>query len=214
MLGVNRDERYARPARPPRLTEGPPRIIAPEDVDAGGTWVGATDDGLVAAIANRQDAPSGPRSRGWLVRMALESGTADAARDRVRAALETGEYAGCYLLVADEITAHVVEWDGEVRTRSLAPGLHVLVNAGLDDPSKARRVRDRMHEAPPDDRSAWRTRLQTLMTDHDLGVCVHGDGVGTRSSSIVTVTPDRIAYEFADGHPCRTPYERIHEGQR
>ena len=51
---------------------------------------------------------------------------------------------------------------------------------------------------------------KSLLGDHEFGVCVHGDGFGTRSSSLIALAADGTAtYRFADGPPCRTGYEAI-----
>ncbi|WP_312908878.1 NRDE family protein [Natronosalvus caseinilyticus] len=54
----------------------------------------------------------------------------------------------------------------------------------------------------------WLERARTVLGDHEYGVCVHGDGYGTRSSSLI-VLGDRRGYAFADGPPCRTPYRDV-----
>jgi hypothetical protein len=98
----------------------------------------------------------------------------------------------------------------------------VVVNVAVDDAvdvpafraavgdqqaAAARRVREAL--APGDeDAAAWLDRAATVRGDHEYGVCVHGDGYGTRSSSALAVG-DSTWFEFADGPPCRTAYERV-----
>lgn len=214
VLAVNRDERYDRPSRPPARIEDAPEILAPIDLEAGGTWVGVNEHDVVAAIANRPEGPDGERSRGWLVRTALRCRSAEAARDRVQEALASASYAGCYLLVADRSTASVLAWDGQVRTDRLAPGVHVLVNAGLDDPPKARRVADRLEDADPELPADWLATLRTSMADHELETCVHRAGAGTRSLSLITVASGATTYDYADGPPCITPLGRVTKWER
>ncbi len=74
ILATNRDESPERgEARPPEVFDhGPGRVLAPRDADAGGTWVLATDGGVVLCILNGDGEPLGPlpddlRSRGLLV---------------------------------------------------------------------------------------------------------------------------------------------------
>jgi hypothetical protein len=47
-----------------------------------------------------------------------------------------------------------------------------------------------------------------VVSDHQYGVCVHGDGFGTRSSSLIRLG-DTQSYEYAGGPPCRTPFEPV-----
>ena len=54
LVVMNRDERRDRaPARPPRRWRGNGEAFtAPVDGDAGGTWIAATDSGVVLALLN------------------------------------------------------------------------------------------------------------------------------------------------------------------
>jgi hypothetical protein len=72
-------------------------------------------------------------------------------------------------------------------------------------------VRAALQPEPGEDSRAWLDRTAAVIADHEYGVCVHRDGFGTRSSSLIRLGGDRT-YEFADGPPCRTPFERV-EGQ-
>ena len=67
-LAANRDEELARPSLPPEIeTIGGVRMLAPRDLRAGGTWIGANDRGVFSFITNRTDstpAERAGRSRG------------------------------------------------------------------------------------------------------------------------------------------------------
>jgi uncharacterized protein with NRDE domain len=54
LLLANRDEFYARPARPLQWWEGG-HILAGKDLQAGGTWLGLTRTGRLAALTNYRD---------------------------------------------------------------------------------------------------------------------------------------------------------------
>ena len=128
VLGLNRDELYARPAAPPRWW--PPKghgrggvgFVAPVDLRAGGTWFGLAETGLFVAITNGRPsdwsarapvAATGPagsgatalptfrheRSRGELVTDSLRLGDIDAAAADL-ATREAAAYAPCHLLLA------------------------------------------------------------------------------------------------------------------
>ena len=70
ILGANRDEFRDRPTDPSRFWSDAPHLLAGRDKVAGGTWLGVTKAGKVAAITNYRDPRrhvSGFPSRGNLV---------------------------------------------------------------------------------------------------------------------------------------------------
>ncbi|UTF53044.1 NRDE family protein [Natronosalvus rutilus] len=249
VVAANRDEGLERPSDSPDLYATDPLVVAPRDAEAGGTWIGFNDHDLFVGITNRwTDADlAGERSRGRLVADALSRPSAHEARTFVAEAVDAVEFAGFSLVVADRDDAFVLEWDGRLRTTTLEPGIHVVVNVGFDETfeiphgradaattqaENARRVQRELSGAvaglvsDADETSLndgvqssdadpirtpaleWLGRARTVLGDHEYGVCVHGDGYGTRSSSLI-VLGDRRGYAFADGPPCRTPYRDV-----
>src|SRR6202012_5716865 len=69
VVAANRDELLARPAVPPFLWPGAPRVPAPRDEVGHGTWLGLNEHALFVGITNRAGAPPdrSRRSRGALV---------------------------------------------------------------------------------------------------------------------------------------------------
>ncbi len=55
VVAANRDEFYHRPSTSPTAICSDPLIVAPRDLEAGGTWFGVNGKGLVAAITNIPD---------------------------------------------------------------------------------------------------------------------------------------------------------------
>jgi len=232
-VAANRDELLDRPSEPPALREGDDRpFLAPADAEAGGTWIGVNDADVFVAITNRwTDADrEGERSRGLLVRDALGAADAEAAGRLVERAVDDHVYEGFNLVVADADAALLYEYDGSLAVTNLEPGVHVVVNVGADGRYRipaarpeagerqmeaAETVRERLTVEPGEDSASWLDRAATVLTDHDVGVCVHGDGFGTRSSSLVHVDADgAVAYRFADGPPCETAYEPVPDAGR
>jgi hypothetical protein len=263
-LAATRDEATDRPSSPPRVREigntdpdaldapdldgdgaaaadapstagGPPRVLAPRDERAGGTWLGVNEHGVVAAIANRPTPPpeTAEHSRGSLVAAALACDSAEDGARAVERALDHGRYAGFTLLVADAAAALLVSWDGSRVVRTLDPGVHVVTNAdasgdttvgpaeggigdphgGVDDTSDpddalATAVLTRLRVEPGERADPWLDRAGVALGDHDLGACLHGDGFGTRSASLVAVG-DRIDYRYAAGPPCEAAFEAV-----
>ncbi len=70
ILGANRDEFRDRPTDPARFWSDAPHLLAGRDKVAGGTWLGITTNGKVAAVTNYRDPRQqvvDPPSRGNLV---------------------------------------------------------------------------------------------------------------------------------------------------
>jgi len=233
VAAANRDEYLGRPSSPPSVWEDVaggdgPLVVAPRDEAAGGTWIGYNGAGVLAAITNRWvDADlAGERSRGLLVRDALDHETAEEATRYVERTVEEFEYEGFNLVVADDAAAILLEWDGSLRVRTLTPGVHVVVNVGADgsfvvpaereemgsaQAENAADARTRLRPEPGETTSEWLDRARAVLSDHDVGLCVHRDGenYGTRSSSLITIGEAGTRYEFADGPPCEADYHPV-----
>ncbi|EMA37672.1 NRDE family protein [Halococcus hamelinensis] len=228
-VAANRDESVDRPSNPPERVSTDPGVVAPTDTEAGGTWIGYNEFGVFVAVTNRwTDADlAGERSRGLLVRDCLESESAEDAARVAERAVETDEYEGFNLVVADANAALLLEWAGQLRVRNLDPGVHVVMNTGAigdvtipeswpergeRQAANGRKVREALQPEPGETGDGWLARAADVLSDHDYGVCVHHEefGFGTRSSSLITVDDaDEATYRFADGPPCRTPFEPV-----
>lgn len=231
VVAANRDEATDRPSTAPAVREpadtSGPRVLAPRDERAGGTWIGVNDAGVFAGITNRwtEGELAAERSRGLLVGDALAAPTAAEAANTVRDSVEEFEYDGFNLVVADDAHAILLEWDGERSVTHFDPGVHVVVNVGADEtfdvPShrpeigerqaeNARRVRAELAVRRDESVEEWSTRARRVLGDHDFGVCIHENGYGTRSASLVVVrATGEVAYEFAPGPPCETSFETV-----
>lgn len=104
LLAANRDELRSRPWRPPaRHWPDRPDVVAGLDVQAGASWLGVNDEGVVAAVLNRVGSlgpAAGKRSRGELVLEALDHADAAAAAAAL-VDLDPDAYRPFNLLVAD-----------------------------------------------------------------------------------------------------------------
>lgn len=225
-VAANRDESTDRPSTPPRVRSGDPPVVAPRDERAGGTWIGYNGHGVLVAVTNRWVPGEGERSRGLLVDDALSGDSALAAYDLVETALRNRSYAPFHLLVVDADDCLLLMHDDERDvTHRLSPGVHIVVNVGFDgewfvpdrrpdagreQAKNADRVFDELRVRPDDTAAAWTARAGSILGDHEYGVCIHGDGFGTRSSSLIRLGTDRI-FEYADGPPCETPFRRVDE---
>jgi uncharacterized protein with NRDE domain len=135
VLAANRDEFYERPTRPAAFWEEDENILAGRDLQAGGTWLGITRTGRLAAITNyrephafKQNAPS----RGKLISGFLQETSTPCDYLRGVAARST-LYNGFNILAGDtEKLCYFSNRDGGVK--ELAPGIYGLSNHLLDTP--------------------------------------------------------------------------------
>ena len=228
-VAANRDEATDRPSIPPHVRDedGKPTVLAPRDDRAGGTWLGYNDAGVLVAVTNRWVSGEGERSRGLLVDDCLSERSVSAAIGALETELRTRSYAPFHLLAADGNACLLVVHDGDgtcIRHR-LSPGVHIVVNVGFDGewfvpkqrPEAGRRqgrnadrIRSELQPKAGERAAEWTDRAGSILGDHDYGVCLHGEGFGTRSSSLVRLGADRV-FEYADGPPCESPFERIGE---
>lgn len=222
-VAANRDELLDRPSGPPARRDWERPVVAPIDEEADGTWIGYNDAGVLVAVTNRWAPREGERSRGLLVRDALAYGSAEDAARYVERELDARAYRSFNLVLADENACVYVEWDGRLGVYNFEPGVHVVVNVGADGsyfvpeerPEAGRRqgenadaVRAALRPEPGETAREWCERARRVISDHEYGVCVHGDGFGTRSSSVLRLGEAR-QYEFADGPPCETDYRPV-----
>jgi len=226
LLGANRDEALNRPALPPHILVREPRIVAGRDSLAGGTWLGVQQTRFVVALLNRVT-PEGAegtgarwsagrepdRSRGLLCLDALRMDDARQALDWVGDEVLTCRYAPFTLFLADEHGAWCAYFDGEsVRREELRPGWHVVTHVDADDPFDPRidLAHTLLRQAPP------RTLedLAPVLQSHDgpRSICLHADGHGTVSSTLVGLTwvdTSVARLLHAGGRPCVTPYQDL-----
>jgi len=227
-VAANRDEANGRRSEPPSVYLDTPRTIAPRDSRAGGTWIGYNERGLFVGLTNRWVDRKGDRSRGQLVADCLRYASTTAAVDHIEQATDEHQYAGFNLVLADRERAVLGEFDGTLSLTEFEPGVHVVVNVGADgtyfeptarpemgrkQAANAERLRATLEPDSGESAREWLQRAGKTLGDHNYGVCIHGDGFGTRSASLIRLSTvdNRIVddYWFADGPPCRSEFRRV-----
>jgi hypothetical protein len=220
LVAANREELFDRPTQHPRIQSGTPRVICGIDRQAGGTWLGVNQHGLVCAVANRRKSlvPAEPRSRGLLCRELLNCRTAREASEYAARELAIGKYAGANYLCVDARFGAVVHGGDRIEIAELTPGLHIVSHGDLDDPN------DERHEM-----------LHRMLTLHKLdsavtflavasrafarrpdaygrpGMVLTGGEFGTVSSTLLSL-PRRIqqaVMQYAPGPPSEVLYEDL-----
>lgn len=135
ILVGNRDEFHDRPTAPAGFWGDAPELLAGRDLVGGGTWLGVTRRGRLAAVANYRHPSELHRqglSRGMLTVDFLRGDLPP--RPFLEAVARQGEhYKGFNLLVGDGIELSFYS-NREGATRQLSPGLYGLSNALLDTP--------------------------------------------------------------------------------
>ncbi|MBW1777609.1 MAG: NRDE family protein [Deltaproteobacteria bacterium] len=207
ILAANRDEFYDRPAAPARFWEDAPGILAGRDLRLGGTWLGVTREGRLAAVTNYRDPGTfrnAAKSRGILVAEFLKGkASADAYLQRVEK--DRDAYNPFNLIAGD---ADALFWlsNRAEGVRRISPGIHGLSNRLLDTPwPKVRRGIRLFADALETGETQLEKRLFSLLTDTvtpsdaelpDTGVgldwerilssiFIQSPAYGTRSSTVV-----------------------------
>ena len=225
IVGANRDEIRERPSTAVTvLDEGPPRIVGGRDELSGGTWLAVNEHGVCAGLTNQplgEAKDPSKRSRGELPLALARRTTAPDAVDALLSGYRPADYNGSWLLVGDPSSLFFVDFtgSGDGAATALPPGIHVLENRALGEPSrKVELVREAL--GAPTDGDAVANAFRRVLADHrnpegderpNAANCVHLEDFGTRSSCIVRVGSGGGAPRVwvADGPPCMTPYTDV-----
>lgn len=167
VLGANRDEFLDRPTQPATFWAEPPDLLAGRDLRNGGTWLGITRSGRIAAVTNYRQG-SAPRtdlrSRGLLVSEFLAADRSPEAHLAAVAA-ERRAYDGFNLLAGDGRAIFYFSNRGS-DPQPVAPGVHGLSNALLDTPwPKVERAKSALTQFLDRDRGALVEGVLALLAD-------------------------------------------------
>src|SRR5437870_7512502 len=217
VIGMNRDESSMRPADPPAVLDGTPRIVAPRDRQAGGTWLGGSGTGLVVALSNRRGRTSpSARSRGQLVLDALRQPSVAGVDVFLQREVREHEYNFWNLFSASSKELRFFRFDGELSMNRGHEGLNVLTNEGgnVSTDPKVQLVQGLLAKTTARSIEDVIRALQSALRTHAsgagaVGLCVHFQGGGTVSSTILALSnadPGENVLLYADGSPCTTPY--------
>jgi uncharacterized protein with NRDE domain len=213
LLAANREESYDRRALPPHIQLGCPRVICGIDKQAGGTWLGVNEFGLLVAVTNRRlnRGRAGVRSRGLLCRDLLNCQTATQAIDQAMSELAANRYAGVNVLGISNHEGGVIYAGNHLQSQRLESGLHVLTNGDLNDFTDERLRR--AYTALSDHVASANTFLKAAATVCAISVgqspiVIRMSGRGTVSSSLIALTQDRqqSRYLHAEGPPDESRY--------
>lgn len=206
----NRDEAYDRPSTAAEFWNDAPEIFGGRDLDKGGTWLGVTTTGRIAAVTNYRDGPTAkdaPRSRGELTADFLRS--IDAPRAYLERVIpDAGQFRGFSLIVGDQARLYSMS-NRAAGTEEIAAGVHGLSNHLLNTPwPKVVRGKRRLSGLLKADEADLTAGLFAILSDRtiapdaelpDTGVglqrerelspaFVAGERYGTRASTVLLIT--------------------------
>ena len=228
VLGANRDEMAARPWRAPgRHWPDRPEVTAGLDELAGGSWLGLNDEGVLAAVMNREGAlgpEAGRRSRGELVLEALDHADAAAAA-RALSALDAAAYRAFNLILADDRGAFWLKGTGGGRV-AVAPvpeGVSMIASGELNDrahPRIAAWLPSFEAAAAPDPAAGGWAAWETLMAagppagapGRAAMALPPREGYGTLSGALIALPAAgaaRPAWRFCAARPGTAPWQDV-----
>lgn len=211
LLVGNRDEFHARPSAP--LARWPDTTMAAgRDLEAGGTWLGATGEGRCCVVTNVRDPrdPQVGRSRGLLALDYL-NGPYSARDHAIRLHGDAAHYRPFNLLTFDAVDAFYLGNRPQPRAQPVVPGVHGLSNADFNTPwPKTRRLMERLQAWLASGRDEdFEPLFEALADEHqapdaelpDTGIGLdrerwlssaftRGETYGTRASTLVAIGHD------------------------
>ncbi len=209
ILAANRDEYYDRPTAPAAFWNEAPHLLAGKDLRAGGTWLGITRQGRIAAITNYRDPASmktNAPSRGRLVSGFL-LGQESPERFLKGLAQEKDRYNGFNLIIGEKDQLYWFSNRGD-GAHKLSPGLYGLSNRLLDSPwPKVTRSKEAMASLLSEQKNPPQEKLFHMLGDRsiardeqlpDTGVGMEWERIlspifitsptyGTRSSTVILI---------------------------
>jgi uncharacterized protein with NRDE domain len=135
VLAANRDEFYARPTAAAARWPDAPLLFAGRDLAQGGTWLGVTASGRIAALTNYREPRAidrHDRSRGALVSEFLKGESS--VQDYLGGLPETRLHYGGYNLIVGDTDGLSYYSNRSEGPLPLTPGIHGVSNHLLDTP--------------------------------------------------------------------------------
>ncbi|MGD2091450.1 MAG: NRDE family protein [Candidatus Aminicenantes bacterium] len=212
ILAANRDEYFHRPTAPAGWWEEAGFLLAGKDLEAGGTWMGITNKGKIAALTNyrgREPHKNNTPSRGKLVSHYLLSNVSGREYlEELRA--KSDGYNGFNLIIGGMDSLWYYS-NRQNKILQVVPGVHGLSNDSLDTPwpkvVKGKQILE--HQVLNQPEISWESIFSFLedtemAPDHqlpDTGIGIESERVlssifikspeyGTRSSTVLLVDND------------------------
>lgn len=141
IIAANRDEFYARPTAPSSFWKSHPHLLAGQDLEANGTWMGVTRNGNLSALTNVRDpyninknaVSRGELVANWLKQDPVESVNA-AQSQYLKTLKKTRHQYNGYNLVVGHVNALKVYNNVNNSTHLIDSGVYGLSNADIATP--------------------------------------------------------------------------------
>ena len=217
ILLANRDEYYDRQTSPAAFWHESPFLLAGKDLQGGGTWLGITRNGRIAAVTNYRDPSSikeGAPSRGRLVSKFL-LGQQGPLEYLDKLDQKAGKYNGFNLIVGEKGQSYWYSNRGD-GVHALPAGIYGLSNHLLDTPwPKVAKSKDTLAHLLSEQETPSLEELFRILADHtiaddehlpDTGVSLEWERIfspifivsptyGTRSSTVLLIdVQDRVTF--------------------
>lgn len=222
VLMANRDEFLIRGTEPASFWKDAPHLLAGRDQQAGGTWLGVTTSGKLAAITNYRDPRSQvdtPPSRGSLVADFLRNESMSAEYLRIYLLKTATKYDGFNLLYGTVNELHYFTNRGGSSGRVM-PGIHGVSNHLLNTgwpklvEAKARLQKILQQESIKTEHLIHAMTdpapfADELLPDTGVGqeferflspIFIKGERYGTRSTTAILVTKEGSVTFCEQGH--------------
>ncbi|NTV49521.1 MAG: NRDE family protein [Geobacteraceae bacterium] len=228
IMVANRDEYRNRETAPAGYWSAAPHLLAGRDQQAGGTWLGVTTGGKLAAITNYRDARQqviNPPSRGSLVSDYLCDNDMTPAELQAYLVKNGNRYDGFNLLYGSCSELHYFTNRGG-SSGPVKPGIHSLSNHLLDTHwPKVVAAKERLtHQLQNPEPTA--EELLSMLSDRepfahdqlpDTGIgpererflspiFINGDTYCTRSTTVIMVGNDDQVTYIEQGHDTPLPH--------
>ncbi|MEX0904615.1 MAG: NRDE family protein [Balneolaceae bacterium] len=135
ILAANRDELYTRPTRKAQFWDEDPSILAGKDLKGGGTWLGVSRSGKIAALTNYRDLKTikeNAPTRGKIVKDFLITG--DSTESYLQDLSRRGSRYNGFNLIAGTPENLFYYNNQDHVIASIQNGNHAISNAFLDTP--------------------------------------------------------------------------------
>lgn len=218
LVACNREESPGISIAAPSIQSGKPRILASVDAKTGGSRLGVNQNGMFAAAIPRKKfaVPAVPRSRGALCRNMLRCGSARQAVDLAMEELQSDQYAGVNLVVADAESGWVIHGANDINACPLEEGLSIIGDRDIDDRSDERvRLTHRlltlqMLDSPVKFLAvASKVFARAPLPGGRFGMVIREKDFQTVNSTLISLgkKPRDAIYQYASGAPDQTKYE-------
>ena len=233
IIGANRDEMVSRKCLPPgKHWDDRPHVFAGKDLEAGGSWLGINDEGVVVAIMNRMDT-LGPmenkRSRGELVLEALDHADASESLNAL-IEIKKDSYRGFNMFVGDNLNAYWIKSDESssfIEYFNIPDGLSMITAYDRNDVTSGR-IKNYLSkfslasdpEPSKDEWQDWETLLGStycLNNEPLTAMCIKTDiGFQTVSSCLIAIpgfqprrSTKKPIFRYANGSPDLNTFEEL-----